>query len=70
LQFWSSPSGADIFMDGDLVGKTPYSLVVSPGEHAIIISKKDVGTWQHKIVASPGKHRVGANLERKSVALQ
>ena len=70
LQFWSSPSGADIFMDGDLVGKTPYSLVVSPGEHAIIISKKDVGTWQHKIVASPGKHRVGANLERKSVAFQ
>jgi hypothetical protein len=71
LEFWSSPPGADIFMDGDLVGKTPYSLVVSPGEHAVIISKKDVGTWQRKVVASGGKHRVGANLEqRKSATLQ
>jgi hypothetical protein len=70
LEFWSSPPGADIVMDGDLVGKTPYSLVVSPGEHAIVISKKDVGTWQRKVIASAGKHRVGANLERKAVPLQ
>jgi hypothetical protein len=67
LEFWSSPTGADIFMDGELVGQTPYSLAVSPGEHAIILSKKDVGTWQGKVRSSPGKHRVGANLQRKSV---
>jgi len=66
LEFWSSPTGADILMDGELVGQTPYSLAVSPGEHTIVLSKKDVGTWQGKIRASPGKHRVGANLQRKT----
>ena len=67
LEFWSNPTGADIFMDGELVGQTPYSLAVSPGEHTIILSKKDVGTWQGKVRSSPGKHKVGANLQRKSV---
>jgi len=66
LEFWSSPTGADIMMDGELVGQTPYSLAVSPGEHTIILSKKDVGTWQGKVRSSPGKHRVGANLQRKA----
>ncbi|MFZ0793352.1 MAG: PEGA domain-containing protein [Candidatus Korobacteraceae bacterium] len=70
LEFWSIPTGADITMDGQLVGTTPYSLVVSPGEHTVILSKKDVGTWQGKIRSSPGKHRVGANLQRKSATLQ
>ncbi len=68
LEFWSSPTGADILLDGELVGQTPYSLAVSPGEHTIVLSKKDVGTWQGKVRASPGKHRVGANLQRKSGA--
>lgn len=67
LEFWSSPTGADILMDGELVGQTPYSLAVSPGEHTIILSKKGVGTWQGKVRSSPGKHRVGANLQRKSI---
>jgi hypothetical protein len=65
LEFWSSPAGADILMDGELVGQTPYSLTVSAGEHTITLSKKDVGTWQGKIRATPGKHRVGANLQRR-----
>lgn len=68
LEFWSSPAGADIMMDGELVGQTPYSLAVSTGEHMIVLSKKDVGTWQGKIRASPGKHRVGANLQRRSIS--
>ncbi|MGA2903996.1 MAG: PEGA domain-containing protein [Candidatus Korobacteraceae bacterium] len=70
LDFWSTPTGADIFMDGALVGKTPYSLVVSPGEHTIILSKKDFGVWQGKVLSSGGKRRVGANLQRKSITLQ
>ncbi len=68
LEFWSSPAGADIMMDGELVGQTPYSFAVSTGEHTIVLSKKNVGTWQGKIRASPGKHRVGANLQRRSIS--
>ena len=67
LDFWSSPTGADVFLDGGYVGKTPYSLVASPGEHTITLRKKDFGTWQHKVVAAPGKRSVGGNLERKTL---
>jgi hypothetical protein len=71
FEFWSTPTGADIVMDGEPVGKTPYSLAVSPGEHTIVLSKTGVGTWQGKVQASGGKRRVGANLQpRKPVPLQ
>src|ERR1019366_500165 len=33
LDFWSSPAGADILLDGGYVGETPSSLKVPPGEH-------------------------------------
>jgi hypothetical protein len=70
FEFWSIPTGADIVMDGETIGTTPYSLTVSPGEHTVIISKREFGTWQGKVQASTGKRRVGANLQRKTMTLQ
>jgi hypothetical protein len=70
LDFWSSPTGADIFVDGGYVGKTPYSLAVTPGQHTISLRKKDFGTWQRKMLVEAGKRKVGASLEQKSLALQ
>ena len=70
LDFWSSPTGADILLDGTYVGKTPYSLAVSPGEHTITLRKKDFGTWQGKVQAAAGKRKVGGNLQQKSITLQ
>jgi PEGA domain len=70
LDFWSSPTGADIFVDGEYVGKTPYSFAVAPGQHAIALRKKDFGTWQRKLVVDAGQRKVGASLEQKSLALQ
>ncbi len=70
LNFWSTPAGADIFVDGALVGKTPLSLAVAPGEHAVSLRKKDFGTWERKVVVDAGDRRVGANLPQKSLALQ
>ena len=55
LEFWSSPMGADIFLDGAYVGKTPYSLTVPPGEHTITMRKKDFGTWQRKMQIACGQ---------------
>lgn len=69
LEFWSSPIGADIFLDGAYVGKTPYSLTVPPGEHTITMRKKDFGTWQRKTQIAAGKHRVAGYLEQKSVTV-
>jgi hypothetical protein len=70
LNFWSTPTGADIFLDGGFVGKTPYSLAVAPGEYTIALRKKDFGTWQRKVQVAAGKRTVGANLEQKSLTLQ
>jgi PEGA domain len=70
LDFWSSPTGADIFVDGAYVGKTPHSLTLAPGQHTISLRKKDFGTWQRRMLVEAGKRKVGATLEQKSLAQQ
>ncbi len=69
LEFWSSPAGADVFVDGAYVGKAPYSLTVPPGEHTITMRKKDFGTWQRKMQSPAGKRRVAGYLEQKTVTV-
>jgi PEGA domain len=70
LEIWSSPAGADIFVDGSYVGKTPHSLTVVPGEHTITLRKKDFGTWQSKLPMAAGKRRVAAYLEQRTLTLE
>jgi hypothetical protein len=70
LDIWSSPAGADVFLDGEYVGKTPYSAAVSTGEHTIDLRKKNFAIWQRKIQASVGTRRIGGNLEQKVLDLQ
>ncbi len=70
LQIWSYPAGADVFLDGEYVGKTPYSLQVAPGSHTIDLRKKNFGIWQRRILATNGTRRIGGNLEQKVLDLQ
>jgi len=70
LQIWSSPAGADVFLDGQYVGKTPYSAEVSAGTHTIDLRKKDFAIWQRKIQSTSGTRRVGGYLEQKVLNLQ
>ncbi len=70
LQIWSYPAGADVFLDGEYVGKTPYSVAVAPGAHTIDLRKKNFGIWQRKIEATAGTRRIGGNLEQKVLELQ
>jgi PEGA domain-containing protein len=70
LDIWSNPPGADIFLDGGYMGKTPNSQAVPPGEHTITLRKKDFATWQRKVLVTPGKRRVTAYLEQKVLTLQ
>lgn len=69
LEFWSSPSGADVYVDGTLVGKTPSSVTLSPGEHTIMMRKPNFGTWQRKMQIAEGKRKVTGYLEQKVVTL-
>jgi hypothetical protein len=70
LDFLSNPSGADIYVDGLYVGKTPFSLAVAVGEHAVLIRKQDFSSWQQRLQAAPGKRRVFAFLEQKTLNLE
>jgi PEGA domain len=70
LDIWSNPGGADIFVDGSYVGKTPFTMNVTQGEHTITLRKKDFGVWSRKVTSTTGKRNVGAYLEQKVLTLQ
>jgi hypothetical protein len=69
LELSSDPTGADIYVDGGFVGKTPSSITVSPGEHTITMSRQNFRTWQRKLQVSEGKRRIAGYLEQKIVTL-
>ena len=67
LEFWSSPSGADVYVDGRLVGNTPSSFTIAPGEYTITMRKQNFGSWQRKLQIAEGKRKVSGYLEQKIV---
>lgn len=69
LEFWSSPTGADVYLDGRLVGNTPSSFSIAPGEYTITMRKQNFGTWQRKLQIAEGKRKVSGYLEQKVVTL-
>jgi len=69
LEFWSSPAGADVYLDGRPVAKTPSTFTVAPGEYTITMRKQDFRSWQRKLQVTGGKSRVAAHLEQKVVML-
>jgi len=70
LDISSVPAGADIFVDGEFVGKTPASVEVSQGEHALTLRKRDFGSWQRTVQAATGKRKISVYLEQKMLELQ
>jgi PEGA domain len=63
LDVTSTPPGADVELDGNFVGDTPSNIGVSPGDHAITITKKGYSLWEKKIKVSSGKVNISAELE-------
>lgn len=45
----STPSNAEISVDGRLVGSTPYTLHVQSGEHIVVLRMVGFQPWQNKI---------------------
>lgn len=61
----SSPDGAEITIDGKLMGTTPSTLQLSPGEHVVIIEKSGFKAWQKTITVTPGGSvNFEANLDK------
>src|SRR6266480_6246196 len=48
----STPDGAEITIDSKLVGTTPSTVQVTPGDHTIVISKVGFKSWQRTITVT------------------
>lgn len=63
IEVTSTPSGADIELDGAFVGNTPSTIAVVTGDHDIAITRAGYKTWTRKIKVSSGKVNISADLE-------
>jgi len=61
----STPSSADVEVDGKFVGNTPSSIPVAAGEHSIKVSKKGFKSWERTLTVSGGSANVNAELEQE-----
>jgi hypothetical protein len=63
IDITSSPSGADVEMDGSFVGNSPSNIGVSPGDHTISMKKNGYKIWERKIKVTSGNVNITAELE-------
>lgn len=66
IEISSTPSGADIELDGKFVGNTPSSITVIPGDHEIAIKKAGFAAWDRKTAVSSGHISIAAELVAES----
>lgn len=62
----STPTGADVDVDGSLYGTTPSTLILSPGSHEIAIKKSGFMVWRKKFKLSSGHSNVNVELVPKA----
>jgi len=61
----STPSGAEIELDGRFVGSTPSVLSLTGGQHVVVISLPGFAQWKRDLTVSPGSElTVNAVLEK------
>ena len=60
----STPSGADIEIDGAFVGNTPSTVSVAPGSHQITVKKKGFTDWAKTLNVTGGTVHLSAELEQ------
>jgi hypothetical protein len=63
LEITSTPSGAEVQLDGNFVGSTPSTIGVSAGDHVITINKNGYRPWERKLKTSTRKVNLVADLE-------
>jgi hypothetical protein len=60
----STPSGADIEVDGNFVGNTPSTIDLAVGEHSIAVKKSGYKDWERKMKVTGGTINLSAELEK------
>lgn len=65
LQIDSTPSGADIEIDGSFVGNTPSEVQLAEGDHKVVIRKPGFKNWEREIKSGAGSSvHLAAELEK------
>jgi hypothetical protein len=57
VEFDSTPDGADIVVDGNLLGNTHSTLHLTPGHHDLEIRIAGYRTWTRRMVVDPESHQ-------------
>ncbi|HEY4978701.1 MAG TPA: PEGA domain-containing protein [Candidatus Acidoferrum sp.] len=61
----SNPTGAELTVDGELVGKTPAALKLTPGKHSMNIRMAGYKEWSREVTVQSGSElQLGADLEK------
>ena len=60
----SSPSSADIELDGNFVGNTPSTVAVAPGDHVVVVKRSGYKPWERKLKVTGGTVTITAELEK------
>jgi hypothetical protein len=61
----STPSGADIEIDGAFVGNTPSTVAIPSGSHKISVEKRGFADWTKTLNVTGGTIHLNAELEHK-----
>jgi hypothetical protein len=59
----STPSGADIEIDGAFVGNTPSAINVATGSHQVAVKKKGFANWTRTLNVTGGTVHLSADLD-------
>jgi hypothetical protein len=59
----STPTGADIEIDGAFVGSTSSVIELTPGSHQVVIKKKGFADWSKTLTVTGGTIHLNAELE-------
>ena len=62
LEISSTPSGADIMVDGNFVGNSPSSVGVKAGDHVITVTKSGYRPWERRLRTTSGRVNLSAVL--------
>jgi len=60
----STPSGADIEIDGTFVGNTPSTVPLAAGSHQVVVKRKGFTDWSKSITVNGGTIHLNAELEQ------
>jgi hypothetical protein len=60
----STPTGADVLLDGDFVGNSPAMLKLAPGKHTVTVRQTGFKDWSREITVQAGSElQLSAVLE-------